>query len=101
MPPAIKQALCALCAPLQAYMWCEAGPVPSSLPAVIAQPWAAVSRALDMPPVLVYATYNLLNWRRWGAGWRRCWGGARVLRGLCIAGAAECAGLCWGAAGLC
>lgn len=49
---------------LQAYLWCEAGPTPQSLPAVIAQPWVSVSRALDMPPVLVYSTYNLLNWRR-------------------------------------
>jgi indoleamine 2,3-dioxygenase len=45
-------------------MWCEEGPTPSLLPAVIAQPWVAVSGALGMPPVLVYATYNLLNWRR-------------------------------------
>lgn len=48
----------------QAYMWCEEGPTPQVLPARLAVPWAAVSRALDMPPVLVYATYNLYNWRR-------------------------------------
>jgi hypothetical protein len=47
-------------------MWCEEGPTPGVLPAVIAQPWVAVSGALGMPPVLAYATYNLLNWRRWG-----------------------------------
>ena len=37
---------------LQAYLWCDGPGVPQVLPAV-----------LDMPPVLVYATYNLLNWR--------------------------------------
>eukprot|EP00197_Chlamydomonas_leiostraca_P010343 CAMPEP_0202859958 /NCGR_PEP_ID=MMETSP1391-20130828/1867_1 /ASSEMBLY_ACC=CAM_ASM_000867 /TAXON_ID=1034604 /ORGANISM="Chlamydomonas leiostraca, Strain SAG 11-49" /LENGTH=241 /DNA_ID=CAMNT_0049539073 /DNA_START=40 /DNA_END=762 /DNA_ORIENTATION=+ len=47
-----------------AYMWCESPGPPQSLPPVLAVPWAAVSRALGMPPVLVYATYNLYNWRR-------------------------------------
>jgi len=49
-----------------AYMWCERGKAttPTVLPARLAQPWAAVSKAVGMPPVLVYATYNLLNWRR-------------------------------------
>ncbi len=55
-----------LCAPSQAYMWCEAdrGPPPQTLPSRLAIPWASVSKSLEMPPVLVYATYNLLNWRR-------------------------------------
>ena len=48
---------------LQAYMWCDGPGVPQVLPAVLAKPWATVAAALDMPPVLVYATYNLLNWR--------------------------------------
>lgn len=48
----------------QAYMWCAGPAVPTTLPAVLAQPWATVSAALHMPPVLVYATYNLMNWRR-------------------------------------
>ncbi|KAG2450682.1 hypothetical protein HYH02_004521 [Chlamydomonas schloesseri] len=47
-----------------AYMWCEPGPPPAVLPAVLAVPWARVSAAVGMPPVLTYATYNLLNWRR-------------------------------------
>jgi hypothetical protein len=38
------------------------------LPAGLAAPWCAVSAALDMPPVLVYATYNLYNWRRLDGG---------------------------------
>ncbi|MEW5300281.1 MAG: hypothetical protein WDW36_003222 [Sanguina aurantia] len=46
------------------YMWCEDGPTPQILPARLAQPWVAVAAALDMPPVLVYATYNLYNWRK-------------------------------------
>jgi indoleamine 2,3-dioxygenase len=40
------------------------GAPPTSLPAQLAVPWVAVSDALDAPPVLTYATYNLLNWRR-------------------------------------
>ncbi|KAF6259979.1 hypothetical protein COO60DRAFT_937829 [Scenedesmus sp. NREL 46B-D3] len=46
------------------FLWCDGPAVPSSLPQVLAQPFAAVSAALGMPPVLVYATYNLMNWRR-------------------------------------
>eukprot|EP00955_Chlamydomonas_euryale_P111228 366050-Chlamydomonas_euryale.AAC.14 len=51
---------------MQAYMWCEqdGSPPPSMLPAVLAVPWAATAARVGMPPVLVYATYNLLNWRR-------------------------------------
>lgn len=45
-------------------MWCAGPDVPSALPAQLAQPWATVAAALRMPPVLVYATYNLMNWRR-------------------------------------
>lgn len=51
-------------------MWCESpgpgpqGSPPQVLPAVLAVPWVDVARALDMPPVLVYATYNLYNWKR-------------------------------------
>jgi hypothetical protein len=49
---------------LQAYLWCAGPDVPKTLPAQLAKPWASVSAALHMPPVLVYATYNLMNWRR-------------------------------------
>lgn len=50
----------------QGYLWCASGPggVPKTLPAVLAKPWATVAAALHMPPVLVYATYNLMNWCR-------------------------------------
>ncbi|KAF8062937.1 KIN14Q [Scenedesmus sp. PABB004] len=47
-----------------AHVWCDGPAPPDALPARLAQPWAAVSAALGMPPVLVYATYNLMNWRR-------------------------------------
>ncbi|PNW70203.1 hypothetical protein CHLRE_17g710200v5 [Chlamydomonas reinhardtii] len=47
-----------------AYMWCEPGPPPAVLPAVLAVPWARVAAAVGMPPILTYATYNLYNWRR-------------------------------------
>ncbi|KAG2450623.1 hypothetical protein HYH02_004463 [Chlamydomonas schloesseri] len=47
-----------------AYVWCEPGPPPAVLPAVLAVPWARAAAAVGMPPVLTYATYNLLNWRR-------------------------------------
>ncbi len=48
-----------------AYMWGEIGqPPPQCLPASLAVPWNAVATALQMPPILVYATYNLLNWQR-------------------------------------
>ena len=54
-----------------AYVWADAAggapagaSPPSTLPARLATPWLAVSTALDMPPILSYATYNLLNWRR-------------------------------------
>lgn len=49
---------------LQGYLWCAGPEVPKTLPAQLARPWASVSAALHMPPVLVYATYNLMNWRR-------------------------------------
>lgn len=45
-------------------MWCDGPEPPPVLPAVLAGPWCTVAAALDMPPVLTYATYNLLNWRR-------------------------------------
>ncbi|PNW70291.1 hypothetical protein CHLRE_17g713700v5 [Chlamydomonas reinhardtii] len=47
-----------------AYVWCEPGPPPAVLPAVLAVPWARVAAAVGMPPILTYATYNLYNWRR-------------------------------------
>ncbi|GIL76254.1 hypothetical protein Vretifemale_5731 [Volvox reticuliferus] len=50
--------------PQQAYMWCEPGPPPSILPAVLAVPWVRIAAAIDMPPILTYASYNLCNWRR-------------------------------------
>lgn len=54
-----------------AYLWCEHVQSDSNsarnrvhkLPHFLAKPWVAVARAIDMPPVLTYATYNLLNWR--------------------------------------
>lgn len=49
---------------MQGYVWCDGPQPPTVLPADLAAPWCAVSAALDMPPVLVYATYNLYNWRR-------------------------------------
>lgn len=49
---------------MQAYMWCAGPDVPKTLPSLLAVPWATVAAALHMPPVLVYATYNLMNWRR-------------------------------------
>jgi indoleamine 2,3-dioxygenase len=53
-----------VCVCMQAYMWGGGPDVPTTLPAVLARPWATVAAALHMPPVLVYATYNLMNWRR-------------------------------------
>ncbi|GLI64917.1 hypothetical protein VaNZ11_008311, partial [Volvox africanus] len=47
-----------------AYMWCEPGPPPAMLPAILAVPWARIAAAVDMPPILTYASYNLYNWRR-------------------------------------
>ncbi len=47
-----------------AYVWGDPSFTPSTLPAKIARPWAAVAAALDVPPVLNYACYVLLNWRR-------------------------------------
>ena len=54
-----------------AFVWADAAagatpsvPPPQVLPAKLAAPWLSVSAALDVPPVLTYATYNLLNWRR-------------------------------------
>lgn len=46
-----------------AYVWGEGAPC-EVLPPVFAVPWCAVARALEVPPVLTYATYNILNWRR-------------------------------------
>jgi indoleamine 2,3-dioxygenase len=52
-----------------AFVWCGPpdAPPPAALPAVLAAPWVALSTALDVPPVLTYASYNLLNWRRFDA----------------------------------
>ena len=53
-----------------AYVWADAAggapdaTPPAVLPSRLAKPWVAISAALDMPPILTYATYNLLNWRR-------------------------------------
>jgi indoleamine 2,3-dioxygenase len=46
-----------------AFIWLES-PHSSELPAHLAVPWVAVSKALDMPPILTYSTYNLINWRK-------------------------------------
>uniref|UniRef100_A0A383VPZ4 Indoleamine 2,3-dioxygenase n=1 Tax=Tetradesmus obliquus TaxID=3088 RepID=A0A383VPZ4_TETOB len=46
------------------FLWCDGPGVPSVLTQLLAQPFAAVSAAIGMPPVLTYATYNLMNWRR-------------------------------------
>lgn len=64
VPGLINPPLARTCVCVQSYMWCEDGPTPQILPARLAQPWVAVAAALDMPPVLVYATYNLYNWRK-------------------------------------
>jgi indoleamine 2,3-dioxygenase len=49
-----------------AFVWCgpQDAPPPEALPPVLAAPWVALSTALEVPPVLTYASYNLLNWRR-------------------------------------
>lgn len=46
-----------------AYVWGEEPP-PAKLPRHIAVPLTKIAETLHMPPVLVYATYNLNNWRR-------------------------------------
>ena len=50
------------------FCWCDGPAPPAALPARLAAPWVAVAEALGMPPVLVYATYNLLNWQRLDGG---------------------------------
>ncbi len=49
-----------------AYVWAggDTPPEDGTLPARLALPWVALSNALEVPPVLTYATFNLLNWRR-------------------------------------
>lgn len=46
-----------------AYVWGETEIV-TTIPACLAVPWYQVSRLLDRPPVLSYASYALDNWRR-------------------------------------
>uniref|UniRef100_A0A0C9S6T7 TSA: Wollemia nobilis Ref_Wollemi_Transcript_14320_1605 transcribed RNA sequence n=2 Tax=Wollemia nobilis TaxID=56998 RepID=A0A0C9S6T7_9CONI len=45
-----------------AYVWGAPSP-PRVLPRVLAVPLCEISASLDMPPVLTYAGYSLLNWR--------------------------------------
>jgi len=48
-----------------AYVWCARGEQPPEmLPYVVSHPWTRLAAALDVPPVLNYAAYNLLNWAR-------------------------------------
>lgn len=46
-----------------AYIWGQKK-TPSSIPAVLAQPWYEVAKMLNRPPVLSYASYALTNWKR-------------------------------------
>ena len=46
-----------------AYIWNNQQPT-DHFPAVLAQPWYAVSHTIGRPPVLSYASYALYNWRR-------------------------------------
>lgn len=46
-----------------AYIWGQKK-TPSSIPAILAQPWYEVATMLNRPPVLSYASYALTNWKR-------------------------------------
>lgn len=47
-----------------AYVWADSSQPAERLPELIAVPWSAIARSLGIHPILVYATYNLMNWRR-------------------------------------
>ena len=47
-----------------AYVWSDPQSPATVLPAAIAKPWYQVSKQLQRPPVLSYASYALHNWRR-------------------------------------
>lgn len=48
-----------------AYIWCCPSEAPvTTLPARLAVPWCAISEKLKRPPILVYRSYNMENWRR-------------------------------------
>lgn len=46
-----------------AFVWTAKTP-PRVLPKALAKPWYYISKKLDRPPVLSYASYALHNWRR-------------------------------------
>lgn len=46
-----------------AYVWADAHPA-HEIPVSIARPWHEVSKRLERPPILSYASYALENWRR-------------------------------------
>lgn len=62
--PELWRAMLLLSYIAHAYVWGDPSYTPSTLPAKVARPWVAVAAALDVPPVLNYACYVLLNWRR-------------------------------------
>lgn len=47
-----------------AFIWCDAAPPVSIIPAALAKPWCRVAQALGRPPILTYYSYNACNWRR-------------------------------------
>jgi indoleamine 2,3-dioxygenase len=63
-PRALWRAYSLLSFAAHAFVWCDGPDPPAALPAGLAVPWSKVAGALAMPPVLVYSTFNLLNWRR-------------------------------------
>ena len=63
--PALWRAMLLLSYLAHAYVWGDPSrETPTTLPSKLAQPWVVVAAALDVPPVLNYATYVLLNWQR-------------------------------------
>jgi indoleamine 2,3-dioxygenase len=46
-----------------AYVWGQKN-VPDAIPEVLAKPWHEVAKHLGRPPVLSYASYALMNWKR-------------------------------------
>lgn len=62
-PAELERAMLLLSFLAHAYIW-GCSPLLNRLPAMIAQPWCAVAKLLDRPPVLSYASYALHNWYR-------------------------------------
>jgi indoleamine 2,3-dioxygenase len=59
----VRRAMLALSYVGQAYQWCDTVAA-HSMPAVLAQPWHAVSALVGRPPILSYTSYSIDNWRR-------------------------------------